>query len=183
MFKNKLQKRHHKMDQPGFKKILFPTFFLKSRGHWEGSDFQPFVRGLTPLAQIRTAAAGGVYPPRAKIVLLLLGGYTPPGRKSYCCCCSQPGDPIFNSFAETPPTPGDVVGMVGNGRPWLATVGHDRARSATVGHGRSWSVFGWLVGFGWFWSVFWLLCGYTPLAKSRSQNLEKWDLLPAIPTS
>ena len=31
------------MDQPGFKKRLFPTFFLKSRGHFEGSDFQPFV--------------------------------------------------------------------------------------------------------------------------------------------
>ena len=38
-----LQKRHHKMDQPGFKKKLFPTFFLKSRGHFEGSDFKPFV--------------------------------------------------------------------------------------------------------------------------------------------
>ena len=43
MFKNKLQKRHHKMDQPGFKKRLFPTFFCKSRGHFQGSDFQPFV--------------------------------------------------------------------------------------------------------------------------------------------
>ena len=38
-----LQKRHHKMDQPGFKKKLFPTFFKKSRGHFEGSDFKPFV--------------------------------------------------------------------------------------------------------------------------------------------
>ena len=38
-----LQKRHHKMDQPGFKKRLFPTFFKKSQGHFEGSDFKPFV--------------------------------------------------------------------------------------------------------------------------------------------
>ena len=43
MFKNKLQKRHHKMDQPGFKKRLFPTFFLKSRGYFEGFGFKPFV--------------------------------------------------------------------------------------------------------------------------------------------
>ena len=38
-----LQKRHHKMDQPGFKKKLFPTSFQKSRGYFEGSDFKPFV--------------------------------------------------------------------------------------------------------------------------------------------
>ena len=31
------------MDQPGFKKRLFPTFLEKSRGHFEGSDFKPFV--------------------------------------------------------------------------------------------------------------------------------------------
>ena len=38
-----LQKRHHKMDQPGFKKQLFPTFFKKTQGHFEGSGFKPFV--------------------------------------------------------------------------------------------------------------------------------------------
>ena len=38
-----LQKGHHKLDQPGFKKKPFPTFLEKSRGHFEGSDFKPFV--------------------------------------------------------------------------------------------------------------------------------------------
>ena len=42
MFKNKLRKRHHKMDQPGFKKRLCQICF-KVPGHFEGSDFQPFV--------------------------------------------------------------------------------------------------------------------------------------------
>ena len=31
------------MDQLGFKKRLFPTFLEKSRGHFEGFDFKPFV--------------------------------------------------------------------------------------------------------------------------------------------
>ena len=38
-----LQKRHHKMDQPGFKKMTFQTCFKKTRGHFEGPDFKPFV--------------------------------------------------------------------------------------------------------------------------------------------
>ena len=37
-----LQKRHHKMDQPGFKKY-FSNFFFKSLGYFEGSDFKSFV--------------------------------------------------------------------------------------------------------------------------------------------
>ena len=38
-----LQKRHHKMDQPGFKKDFFNVFSKKSWGHLEGPDFKPFV--------------------------------------------------------------------------------------------------------------------------------------------
>ena len=38
-----LQKTHPKVDQPGFKKYLFQLFFKMSWGHFEGSDFKPFV--------------------------------------------------------------------------------------------------------------------------------------------
>ena len=63
----------------GSKKDFFQHFF-KSRGHLEGSDFQPFVRGVNPPSpKFVLLLLGGVYPPRAKIVLLLLGGSTPPG--------------------------------------------------------------------------------------------------------
>ena len=56
----------------GSKKDFFQLCFVSPGEILGGLIFNRLSGGVTPLAQIRTAAAGGVYPPRAKIVLLLL---------------------------------------------------------------------------------------------------------------